>query len=80
MRTGDRARAETEEAFRDVMAALRADGFARLKGYDGRARVRVYVALVVRDLLSERVVQLLGLMPGAAGARSKRFSATTCGA
>ena len=43
------------------MAALRADGFARLKGYDGRARVRVYTALVVRDLLSERVVKLLAL-------------------
>jgi RNA polymerase primary sigma factor len=54
-------RAETEAAFRDVMAALRADGFARLKGFDGRARVRVYTALVVRDLLSERVVKLLAL-------------------
>jgi hypothetical protein len=54
-------RAETESAFRDVMAALRADGFARLKGFDGRARVRIYAALVVRDLLSERVVKLLAL-------------------
>jgi RNA polymerase primary sigma factor len=54
-------RAETEAAFRDVMAALRADGFARLKGFDGRARVRVYTTLVVRDLLSERVVKLLAL-------------------
>ena len=55
-----RARAETEEAFRDVMTELRADRFARLKGYDGRARVRIYMTLVVRDLLSERLVQLLG--------------------
>jgi RNA polymerase sigma factor (sigma-70 family) len=54
-------RAETEDAFRDVMAALRADGFLRLRGYDGRARVRVYAALVVRDLLAERVVKLLAL-------------------
>src|SRR5664280_3736496 len=54
-------RAETESAFRDVMASLRADGFARLKGFDGRARVRVYTTLVVRDLLSERVVKLLAL-------------------
>jgi RNA polymerase primary sigma factor len=52
---------ETEAAFRDVMARLRADGFARLKGYDVRARLRVYAALVVRDLLSERVVKLLAL-------------------
>lgn len=56
-----RARAETEEAFRDVMTGLRADGFARLKGYDGRARLRVYIALVVRDLLSERAMKLLAL-------------------
>ena len=54
-------RAETEAAFRNVMAALQADSFARLKGFDGRARVRVYVTLVVRDLLSERVVKLLAL-------------------
>jgi RNA polymerase primary sigma factor len=53
--------AETEAAFRDVMASLRADGFARLKGFDGRARVSVYAALVVRDLLSERVIKLLAL-------------------
>jgi RNA polymerase primary sigma factor len=56
-----RDRAETEAAFRDVMAALRADCFARLKGFDGRARVRVYTTLVLRDLLSERVVKLLAL-------------------
>jgi RNA polymerase primary sigma factor len=54
-------RVETEAAFREVMAALRADSFARLKGFDGRARVRVYATLVVRDLLSERVVKLLAL-------------------
>lgn len=53
--------AETEEAFREVMAALRTGGFARLKGYDGRARVQVYLALVVRDLLAERIVRLLAL-------------------
>jgi RNA polymerase primary sigma factor len=54
-------RTEAEAAFRDVMSALRADGFARLKGFDGRARLHVYAALVVRDLLSERVVKLLTL-------------------
>jgi RNA polymerase primary sigma factor len=54
-------RAETEAAFRDVMAALRANNFARLNGFDGRARLRVYTTLVVRDLLSERVVKLLAL-------------------
>lgn len=64
-----RDRTATETAFREVMSALRADGFSRLKGFDGRARVRVYAALVVRDLLSERVVKLLALS-AAAGWRS----------
>lgn len=50
-----------EAAFRDVMTALRADNFARLKGFDGRARFRVYATLVVRDLLTERVIRLLAL-------------------
>jgi DNA-directed RNA polymerase specialized sigma24 family protein len=50
-----------EAAFRDVMTALKADNFARLKGFDGRARFRVYAVLVVRDLLTERVIKLLAL-------------------
>jgi RNA polymerase primary sigma factor len=56
--------ADTETAFREVVAGLRANGFSRLKNYDGRARVRVYVALVVRDLLLERAVNLLVLDAG----------------
>lgn len=56
-------RAVAEATFRDVMVGLRADRFARLKGYNGRARLRVFVALVARDLLSERVIKLLALAP-----------------
>jgi RNA polymerase primary sigma factor len=51
--------ADAQAAFRDVMAGLQANGFSRLKPYDGRARVRVFVALVVRDLLLERAINLL---------------------
>jgi RNA polymerase primary sigma factor len=54
-------KAAAEAAFRDVKTVLRADRFARLKGFDGRARFRVYAALVVRDLLTERVIRLLAL-------------------
>jgi RNA polymerase primary sigma factor len=54
-----REQAEAEAAFREVMVALAADGFLRLKDYDGRARVKTYVALAVRDLLLERAVNLL---------------------
>jgi RNA polymerase primary sigma factor len=53
------ADADAQAAFREVMAGLAANGCARLEGYDGRARVRVYVALVVRDLLLERALNLL---------------------
>jgi RNA polymerase primary sigma factor len=56
-----RGGADAEAAFREVMAALAANGFSRLKDYDGRARVKVYVALVVRDLLLERAINLLVL-------------------
>lgn len=56
-----RGGADAQAAFREVMSGLRANGFSRLADYDGRARVRVYVALVVRDLLLERVINALVL-------------------
>jgi RNA polymerase primary sigma factor len=56
--------AEAEAAFRDAMAGLGANGFSRLRDYDGRARVKIYVALVVRDLLLERAIKLLVLDAG----------------
>jgi RNA polymerase primary sigma factor len=52
---------DAEAAFRDVMTAMRAARFARLDGYDGRAGVEIYAALVVRDLLSERAIRLLSI-------------------
>lgn len=51
--------ADAEAAFAAVMASLKANRFERLRGYDGRAGVKVYAALVVRDLLSERTINLL---------------------
>jgi RNA polymerase primary sigma factor len=54
-----RDQAGADAAFREVMAALAADGFSRLKDYDGRSLVKVYAALVVRDLLLERAINLL---------------------
>ncbi len=56
-----RSKTETEEAFLHALEALQANGFARLRGYDGRARVRVYAALVVRELLCERTIKLLAV-------------------
>ena len=55
--TGDDA--EASEAFLAVMAALRADGFARFRDYAGGA-LETFVALLVRDILGQRALQLLG--------------------
>src|SRR6516165_8866098 len=73
--------ADAQAAFREVMAAIAANGFARLKDYDGRARVRVYVALVVRDLLLERAIKLLVLDAPRSGRTARmptRRSAKRC--
>jgi RNA polymerase sigma factor (sigma-70 family) len=55
--TGDEN--DTRRAFGEVMAALTADRFARLGGYAGRGTLETFVALTVRDLLAERMLQLL---------------------
>jgi RNA polymerase primary sigma factor len=55
--TGDEANAR--HAFTHVLAGLRADQFARLRNYDGRSRLETYVAAAARDLLAQRVLQLL---------------------
>jgi RNA polymerase primary sigma factor len=54
---------EAEEVFVQVMAQLRADDFALLRAFDGRARVSAYLRLVLRDVLSERVARLLSENP-----------------
>lgn len=51
--------ADAEAAFGEVMASLQANRFERLRGYDGRAGLKVYAALVVRDLLAERTIHLV---------------------
>jgi RNA polymerase primary sigma factor len=50
---------EARAAFGEVMAALRANHFARLSSYSGRGTLATFVALVVRDLLAERMLRLL---------------------
>lgn len=51
-------------AFAEVMAALRADDFRRLRPYDGSSRIETFVTLIARDVLAER---LLGLFQSPAG-------------
>ncbi|MDO8607734.1 MAG: sigma-70 family RNA polymerase sigma factor [Phaeospirillum sp.] len=40
------------------MEALRADGFRRLRAYNGSSRIETFVALVTRDVLAERLLRL----------------------
>ena len=54
--TGDDAGAR--DAFTEVMGALRADGFRRLRAYNGSSRIETFVALVTRDVLAERLLRL----------------------
>ena len=54
--TGDDA--GTRDAFAGVMDGLRADGFRRLRHYNGSSRIETFVALIARDVLAERLLRL----------------------
>lgn len=45
--------------FAVVAEALRADGFRRLRPYDGSSRLETFIALVARDVLSEQLLRTL---------------------
>jgi len=63
--TGDDA--EARNAFADIMAAVRADGFRRLRQYGGSSRIETFVALSSRDVLAERLLRLFQLDSGERG-------------
>ena len=50
---------EANDVFVQVMTQFRADDFALLRAFDGRATISAYLRLVLRDVLSERVARLL---------------------
>lgn len=54
---------EAKDVFVQLMAQLRADDFALLRAFDGRAAVSAYLRLVLRDLLSDRIARLLSEHP-----------------
>ena len=51
--------AEAHEIFLDMMGRLRANNFALVGDYDGRASLESFIALNVRELLAHRMLQLL---------------------
>jgi RNA polymerase primary sigma factor len=65
--------AEGEAAFLHVVAALKADGYGRLKAFDGRARLSTYLVLVARDILAERLARRFTEAPDEAWRRFARF-------
>ena len=56
--------AEARAAFSDVVEALRADGFRRLRAYNGSSRIETFVALVAREVLAERLLRLFQVESG----------------
>ncbi len=54
---------EADDVFVQVIEQLRADDFALLRAFDGRATISGYLRLVLRDVLSERVARLLSESP-----------------
>ncbi len=69
--TGDGS--EGEAAFLHLIAALKADGCARLKEFDGGARLSTYIALVARDILAERLARRFSEAPRDAWRQFQRF-------
>lgn len=64
---------EGEEAFLHVVASLKANGYARLKAFDGRARLCTFVSLVARDILAERLATRFSEAPHDAWHQFQRF-------
>ena len=65
--------AEAREAFSSTLAALQADGFARLSAYDGRSRLEIFVALLARDALAQRLLRSFRDDPSAGWTMFQRF-------
>lgn len=62
-----------EAAFLHVVAALKADGYARLRSFDGRSRLATYLTLVAREILADRLARRFSEQPGDAWRRFTRF-------
>lgn len=65
--------AEGEAAFLGVVEALKADGYARLKAFDGRSHLSIYLAIVTRDILADRLARSFVEAPRKSWTRFERF-------
>jgi RNA polymerase primary sigma factor len=64
---------EGKAAFLHVVTSLRANGYARLKAFDGRARLCTYISLVARDILAESLAGRFSEAPHDAWRHFQRF-------
>ena len=62
-----------EAAFLGVVEGLKADGYARLRAFDGQSRLSTYLAIVARDILADRIARSFVEMPRESWARFERF-------
>jgi len=65
--------AEAEAAFLDVIGALKANNFARLRGFDGRGRLASFLALTTRDVLAEQCARAFAETPDRAWRRFEKL-------
>jgi RNA polymerase primary sigma factor len=64
---------QARDAFLHVVAALRDNGYARLRAFDRRASLATYLAIVAREVLADRLVGDLVKAPREAWTRFERF-------
>ena len=68
--------ADAEAAFLHIVASLKADDYARLRGFDGRSRLATYLSLVARDVLADELAGQFSKAPHEAWERFSRYFET----
>src|SRR5512138_92767 len=68
--------ADGEAAFLRIVASLKADDYARLRGFDGRSRLTTYLSLVVRDILADQLAGQFSRAPQEAWQQFSRYFET----
>lgn len=64
---------DLEEEYLNVLKAIRSDGFALLRGFDGRSKLSTYLTLKIADLLSARILHLFQVNHDRAWEAFERF-------
>ena len=65
--------ADGEAAFLHIVTSLKADDYARLRGFDGRSRLTTYLSLVARDVLADQLAGQFSSAPHEAWERFSRY-------